>query len=133
MALWLVVAAMLGIGENVPELSLDGPRILNIKAGAAAQGARKRAEFRARLEGEISSPATYYCLAEEWDWDDGSFSLSEPDCDPYEPGDAVTRDFQESHYFGPGQYTITFRLLDGDEVVAKAVHELRVYGSAVLQ
>lgn len=125
----------LGVAEDKPKLTIDAPRLVTIKAGLAGQGARKRIELTARLEGELApeSAKSYYCLAEEWFWDDGSYSRQEPDCDPFTPGTEIKREWRESHYFGQGQFFVTFTLMDGDEMVAEAVHELRVYGSAVLR
>ena len=70
-------------GEK-PRLVLKGPRLQMLKRGRAARSIR--VEVRARLEGDPDDPETYYCLDEIWDWGDGTESVREPDCDPFEEG-----------------------------------------------
>lgn len=72
-----------------------------LKPGLAAQGFGKRVDVRARLEGDPDDPETYYCLDEIWDWGDGTESVSEPDCDPFEEGTDLKMNFMDTHYFGP--------------------------------
>jgi hypothetical protein len=40
----------------------------------------------------------YYCPELEWDWDDGSKSVQEPDCDPFVSGQTkIERRFSAAH------------------------------------
>jgi hypothetical protein len=125
----LVVLALLGLSAPAtekPKLVLDAPRVQSLPAGLAAQGYGKRVDVTARLDGEPEDPEEYYCLDEIWDWGDGTESVHENDCDPYEEGVELGRDFQESHYYRRGQYTITFRLKRGDETVVKGAIDVRI-------
>jgi hypothetical protein len=69
----------------------------------------------------------FYCLAIEWDWGDGSKSLQDSDCDPYEPGTKIDRRFSAEHYYPSGGiYNIRAALRDQDKVVAANAVRLTV-------
>jgi hypothetical protein len=69
----------------------------------------------------------FYCLAIEWDWDDGSKSLQDSDCDPYEPGTKIERRFSSEHYYSrAGNYNIRAALKAQDRVVAANSYRLVV-------
>ena len=119
--------------EEKPKLVLEAPRLHMLKPGLAARGYGKRVEFRATLEGEPEDIEAYYCLDEVWDWGDGTESVHEPDCEPFEETEEskrapeLKRRFSDSHAFGPGQWFITLALMNGDDVVIKGTLEIRVY------
>jgi hypothetical protein len=53
----------------------------------------------------------FYCPEIDVDWDDGSKSVQESDCAPFEPGSVVTRHFSISHpYRQGGLYKVRVRL-----------------------
>jgi hypothetical protein len=80
----------------------------------------------AELSGGEDSEA-FYCLAIEWDWDDGSKSLQDSDCDPYEPGTKIERRFSSEHYYSrAGNYNIRAALKAQDRVVAANSYRLVV-------
>ena len=55
----------------------------------------------------------------EWDWDDGSKSLHDSDCEPYQPGTKIERRFSSEHYYRrAGNYNIRAALKAQDKVVA---------------
>ena len=110
-----------------PKLVLKTRRLQMLQPGHAARGLGKRVDVRARLEGDPDDPETYYCLDEIWDWGDGTESVSEPDCDPFEEGTELKKDFTDTHYFGPGAWTITLALMNGDEVVLDGHFEIRIF------
>ncbi len=61
----------------------------------------------------------FYCLAIEWDWDDGSKSLQDSDCEPYEAGTKIERRFSSEHYYSrAGSYNIRAALKAQEKVVA---------------
>ena len=69
----------------------------------------------------------FYCLAIEWDWDDGSRSLQDSDCEPYEPGTKIERRFSSEHYYSrAGSYNIRARLKAQDKVIAANAFRLIV-------
>ena len=62
----------------------------------------------------------YYCLGVEWDWDDGSKSFQDSDCDPYEPGMKIDRRFSSDHYYSrPGKYNVVASLISAKGLVAR--------------
>jgi hypothetical protein len=69
----------------------------------------------------------FYCLAIEWDWGDGSKSLQDSDCDPYEPGTKIDRRFSAGHYYPSGGiYNIRASLLAQEKVIAANAYRLTV-------
>jgi len=61
----------------------------------------------------------FYCLAIEWDWDDGSKSLQDSDCEPYQPGTKIERRFSSEHYYSrAGSYNIRAALKAQEKVIA---------------
>lgn len=69
----------------------------------------------------------FYCLAIEWDWDDGSKSLQDSDCEPYEPGTKIERRFSSEHYYSQaGSYNIRAALKAQDKVIAANAFRLTV-------
>lgn len=69
----------------------------------------------------------FYCLAIEWDWDDGSKSLQDSDCEPYEPGTKIDRRFSSEHYYSrAGSFNIRAALKSQDKVVATNAFRLTV-------
>jgi hypothetical protein len=89
--------------------------------GLAAKGYGKRVEVTARLEEDTEDPEAYYCLDEIWDWGDGTESVHENDCDPYEEDKEILRNFTDTHHYRPGEYAITLRLVRRDRTVVKGV------------
>ena len=52
-----------------------------------------------------------YCPEVEWEWGDGSKSVSEGDCDPWEPGMKIDRRYTGRHEFQrAGRYQIRISL-----------------------
>ena len=79
---------VLGAAEDI-KLDLEAPHMVFLPISDPRSGFRLTVTVRvtAELEGEPDDPEKYYCLDEEWDWDDGrNPSLHEVDCDPFEPG-----------------------------------------------
>ena len=111
-------------GEK-PRLVLKGPRLQMLKRGRAARSIR--VEVRAHLEGDPDDPETYYCLDEIWDWGDGTESVREPDCDPFEEGTELKTNFTDTHYFGTGRWIITLALMEDDDVVIEGHLEIRIF------
>jgi hypothetical protein len=113
--------------EDKPRLVLDAPRVQMLLPGLAAKGYGKRVEVTARLEGDADDPEAYYCLDEIWDWGDGTESVHENDCDPYEEGKEIVRSFTDAHHYRPGGYAITLRLVRRDKTVVKGIIDVQVH------
>ena len=122
----LLFSFLAALGAEKPKLVLDAPRVQSILPGLAAKGYGKRVEVTARLEGEPVDPEEYYCLDELWEWGDGTESFHENDCDPYEDGAEIARDFREAHYFRPGHYEITLKLTRGEDTVVKSAIDVQI-------
>ena len=86
--------------DDEPDLTVMAKRLHMIPPGLKAKGYAQRVDFRARLDGGPEDMEEFYCLDEIWDWGDGTESIHEPDCDPYEEGSEVKRDFSDAHHFG---------------------------------
>jgi hypothetical protein len=79
-------------------------------------------KFFAELDGG-DDLEEYYCPEVEWEWGDGTKSLREADCEPWEPGTKIKRLFIETHtYRSSGLYRVRIELkrLD-DAFVAREV------------
>lgn len=62
----------------------------------------------------------YYCLAVEWDFDDGAKSTHAADCAPYSPGATIDRRFTAEHRFErAGNYDVRVTLKRSDKVLKK--------------
>ena len=49
----------------------------------------------------------FYCPEVEWEWGDGGRSVSEGDCDPWEPGTEIDRRYTGRHeYLYSGRYRV---------------------------
>jgi hypothetical protein len=69
----------------------------------------------------------FYCLAIEWNWDDGSKSLQDSDCEPYQPGTKIDRRFSSEHYYSrAGSYNIRAALKDQEKIIATNTFRLIV-------
>lgn len=67
--------------------------------------------FTAELKGG-DDVEELYCPEVEWDWDDGSRSTQESDCDPWEEGKPLLRRFTNDHLFKEsGSYDVRVTLL----------------------
>ena len=68
--------------------------------------------------GEIED---FYCPAVEWDWDDGSKSMQESDCEPIENGGALERRFSNTHaYRTAGTYNVKVTIRRAERPIAVA-------------
>jgi hypothetical protein len=110
------------MAPEAPKLIVKAPRVKLISPTAA----RIQIAVTARLQGEPEVAEEYYCLTEVWDWDDETESVYHPDCEPYEKGARLKREFAAVHFYGVGSYTITFRLRSGEKTVIRAATDIQV-------
>ena len=67
--------------------------------------------FTAELKGG-DDVEELYCPEVEWEWGDGGKSVSEGDCDPWEPGMKIDRRYTGRHEFQrAGRYQIRVSLI----------------------
>ena len=103
---------------------------LNVKATPGTGMVPVRITVAAELKGGDDDYEDYYCPTIEWNWGDGTISESTNDCDPYEAGKSqIKRRYTVSHsYKRSGAYRISFRLKDGEKVLAAATTIVRLLG-----
>jgi hypothetical protein len=71
----------------------------------------------------------FYCPGLEWDWGDGTRSLYEADCPPFEPGTFLERRFSARHVFREaGEFDVQLRLRRADRSLATATVRVSVQG-----
>ena len=78
--------------------------------------------FTAELKGG-DDVEELYCPEVEWDWGDGGKSVSEGDCDPWEPGMKIDRRYTGRHeYRRAGHYRIRVTLSrTGKKIVSQTL------------
>jgi len=71
----------------------------------------------------------FYCPGLEWDWGDGTRSLYEADCAPFEPGTTLERRFSARHVFRQaGEFDVQVRLRRAERSLATATVHVSVEG-----
>jgi hypothetical protein len=69
----------------------------------------------------------YNCPELEWEWDDGSKSSHEADCEPLAPGAPIERRFTAEHQFNrAGEYNVTVTMRRSSRTLAKASMKVSV-------
>ncbi len=97
-------------------------------------GPRASATIRFRLSVKDGGDEDYYCPRLEWEWEDGTNSVEESDCPPFEAAQATDheRTWTRSHVFRePGEHTIKVRLYKGDRLVRTVETRIEIRGEAV--
>ena len=87
-AIGLACSALLLFPSNPLQAGAQGggkKASLSLKVTPAVAFAPARMVFLAELRGG-DDEETLYCPTVEWDWGDGTTSLAEADCSPYEAG-----------------------------------------------
>ncbi|MEO8362420.1 MAG: hypothetical protein ABI672_20500 [Vicinamibacteria bacterium] len=112
------VAVALGLMFGVPASAKPKRPTLGVRVSPRMAFSPVGVLAMAELTGGEDSE-DFYCLAIEWDWDDGSKSLQDSDCDPYQAGQKIDRRFSSEHYYsGGGSYNIRATLKAQDKTVA---------------
>lgn len=128
-AFGLACGALLLFSTSASDARAQGGRkpSLSLKASPAVSFAPARVVAVGELRGGTDEEA-FYCPTVEWEWDDGTFSSSESDCSPYEPGKTqIKRRFTAEHqYKFAGNYRIVLRLKKGSRVAAAANTSVQV-------
>lgn len=122
----LVLAAFVGFSFSVPASAKPKRPTLGVRVSPRMAFSPVGVIAMAELSGGEDSE-DFYCLAIEWDWDDGSKSLQDSDCEPYQPGTKIERRFSSEHYYTrAGSYNIRAALKAQDKVVATNTFRLIV-------
>jgi hypothetical protein len=127
-AIGLIALGALAVAPAVlPAKGEDKPK-LTLKASPTIGFAPIRVVLTGLLTGGRNDYEELYCATVEWDWGDGTRSVSSYDCEPYEPGKSeIKRRFATEHrYRVSGNYQIHLRLMRKDDAVAVAHTVVRV-------
>jgi hypothetical protein len=106
-----ILGTLVGIAMAMPLLAGEGS-----KAKSPQLNLRANPRFAIRAPVNVLATAElmggdeveeFYCPALEWEWGDGSRSVQESDCAPFQPGDTLERHFSAEHVFrGSGTYNV---------------------------
>lgn len=113
-----VLALLVALAVATPVLAVDSDKDeekgkkpgLHIRATPRFSFSPARILFTAELKGG-DDVEELYCPEVEWEWGDGGKSISEGDCDPWEPGMKIDRRYTGRHEFQrAGNYRIRVTL-----------------------
>ncbi len=94
---------------------------LTLRAQPMISVGPSRIVFTAELNGGANDFQEYYCPAVQWDWDDGTQSESQFDCQPYESGKSeIKRRYTVEHVYRAGAFHVVFRLKRNDKILTFA-------------
>ena len=95
---------------------------LSLKATPAVSFAPARIVLLGELKGGDNGSDELYCPTVEWEWGDGTTSVAEADCTPFEAGKSeIKRRFSVEHQFRTaGNYRVLLRLKKGSRLAASA-------------
>jgi hypothetical protein len=119
--LWasVVILTLAAPGHAGGEAGPKKPR-LDIRASPRLGLAPVRVLATAELVGGEAAE-DFYCPLLEWDWDDGSRTVREADCPPFEPGADFERHFTADHvYSRSGNFSVRVILRRASRSVAMA-------------
>ena len=122
-------------GTSSNAYAADAPRsnppdkpVLRLRATPSNTLSPARVLLIAELTGG-SNHEDYYCPEVEWDFDNGSRSAHESDCEPFSAKSVLERRFTiRQAFLAAGEYRITVRLRRAQRVVAEASTVVRVNG-----
>ncbi len=116
----LAASSAASADKNRPSVSL--------KASPQMGFAPARVVLTAELKGGVNDYEDFYCASIEWDWGDGTKSVNQADCDPFEAGKSeIVRRHVVTHVFElPGDFNVEFRLKQKNKVVATARTSVRI-------
>jgi nucleoid-associated protein YgaU len=118
-ALTLAVAARPAPAGEPAEGGKNKAPALDIRAVPRMSFSPANVLLVAELKGGDDSE-DYYCLAVEWDFDDGAKSTHGADCAPYQAGATIERRFTAEHRFErAGNYDVRVTLKRSDKVLKK--------------
>jgi hypothetical protein len=133
-SLWIVMfgAILLTPAALAQQPKPAGKPQLSVRASPNTGFVPFRSVFTAELTGGPNDYEDYYCARVEWDWGDETRSQAGYDCEPYEKGKSeIRRRFTQDHTFRlPGNFDVTFRLLQGSKVMVAAKVTVQVRDEA---
>jgi len=101
---------------------------LSLRASPVISFTPAKIFLSAELKGGADDYKEFYCAAVEWDWDDGTTSESQSDCEPHEAGKSkIQRRFSIQHvYKVEGSYRVYIRLMQKGKCVVAANTSIQV-------
>jgi hypothetical protein len=108
-------------GQDSKEKNAPRPTLL-LRAAPNVSFTPAKIFLNAELKGGADDYQEFYCAGVEWDWDDGTTSESQSDCEPYQAAKSrIQRRFSVQHvYKVEGVYRIQIRLMQKKRPVAAA-------------
>lgn len=129
MRVGVLAASLVVTASLVSAGSARGPRPqLSLRATPRVALSPSGVVFMAELRGghDIED---FHCPALEWDWDDGTRSANEGDCEPFAPEAGIERRFTARHlYRGAGNYRPRLTLSRAGRSIAAATVTITVRG-----
>jgi hypothetical protein len=106
-----------GVGAGEKSEKPKKPK-LTLRAAPRMAASPASVFFTAELQGG-DDIEEFHCPALEWDWDDGTKSTHESDCEPFAPGTEIARRFSSQHTFAEqGTYNVKVTLKRADRMIA---------------
>lgn len=123
-SLGILIAAALGVATIASDVAADGSRgkkpRLDLRAAPRISFSPTNVLITAELMGGDAQD-DLHCPELEWDFDDGSRSVRESDCEPLEAGAEFQRRFTAQHaYRRAGDYTVKIIMRHNSRQVAAA-------------
>jgi hypothetical protein len=114
----LVLALAVGAGPRAEGGEKPKKPKLALRAAPRMAASPASIYFTAELQGGEDSEE-FHCPAIEWDWDDGTKSEHEADCEPFGADTEITRRFTATHVFSEqGTYNVKVAMKRADRVIA---------------
>ena len=128
LALLLSPAAPAGSANQENKAKEQDRPSLSLRASPVISFTPAKIRLTAELKGGADDYKEFYCAAVEWDWDDGTTSESQSDCEPHEAGKSkIQRRFSIEHtYKVEGSYRIYIRLMQKGKCVVAANTSIQV-------
>ena len=101
-----IIASSIGLGLLVASVAgavAEKPKLV-LKADPMIAFSPARIVVIGELIGGANDNQDFYCIAVEWEWDDGTKSEESASCEPYQPGKSeITRHFTTDHTYRVGE------------------------------
>jgi hypothetical protein len=127
----VLTLGLLGAGTAGRAGDLSRPR-LNLRATPRTVLSPASVLVVAELKGG-GEHEDFYCPALEWEWGDGTRSVQEGDCPPFDADSRLERYFSARHSYGaPGEYSVRVTLRRASRTVVAAAVGVSVHGRTAL-
>lgn len=118
----IVIGVTLSLQVGVADAADSAKPSLKLRASPTVLFTQGQVTLTGELRGVDEDDAAFYCPSVEWDWGDGTRSVTSSDCQPFEPGvsEIRTRYVRQHRYPYPGQFRVVLRLRQGTSTLVSA-------------